>query len=128
MTEAALVMAGGAAGACLRFWLIAAVTRRAGDGFPWGTLAVNVSGSFAIGLASVLPFASSQGMDGAALAWLAIVTGGLGSYTTVSSFSLNTLALLHLGAHGRAFANIAASAGLCLGALLAGQFLGGWLR
>ncbi len=128
MIEVALVMAGGALGACARIWLITAVTRRAGEGFPWGTLAVNVSGAFVIGLFSALRLSPPHLPEGALLPWLLLVVGGLGSYTTVSSFSLNTLALIHRGAYARALANVAASAGLCLMAVLAGQHVAGLLR
>ena len=114
-------MAGGALGACARFWLSGFVSQRAGGGFPWGTLAVNVTGAFAIGVLSALMLTPAGVRDAALLPWLLLVAGGLGSYTTVSSFSLQTLALLRLGERGRAWGNLVASMGLCLAAVLAGQ-------
>jgi CrcB protein len=56
--------------------------------------------------------------------WLLLVTGVLGSYTTVSSFSLQTLALARAGESGRAVLNVIASFGLCLSAALAGHQAG----
>lgn len=93
----ALVMAGGAAGGLLRFLVGQGVARRLG-GLPWGTLAVNLSGAFLLGLlAGFLPAAS----DGVRLALLA---GLLGSYTTVSALALEVLALARGGRPGPAVA------------------------
>ena len=82
----ALVLAGigllGGAGALGRFVLDAAVTARAGDRFPWGTLAVNLSGALALG---VLVGAAVEG-DGLRLAG----TGLLGAFTTFSTWMLDT--------------------------------------
>lgn len=111
-----LVAIGGGLGSMARVWLAGLVARRYGEGFPWGTLAVNVTGAAAIGVLAALLLAP----DGAGIVhetvWAGLVLGLLGSYTTVSSFSLQTLALVRTGAPGRALGNVALSLGLCLGA------------
>ena len=124
MTDMLLVALGGAFGAVMRFWLAALVARRLGEGFPWGTLAVNASGAAAIGLLA----GAFAGAGGAAGPWreasLLLTAGVLGSYTTVSSFSLQTLALAGAGQTGRAAMNVAASLLLCLGGTAAGHQAG----
>jgi len=120
------VIVGSALGGMARFWLADAVSRRLGERFPWGTLAVNASGALAIGvLAALLP--GETGSGPATGAWHFAVLGFLGSYTTVSSFSLQTLALLHERAWRRAAANIVLSLGLCLSAAGVGLLAGAWL-
>lgn len=108
-----LVAIGGALGGIGRVWLSEYVTRRRDDSFPWGTLAVNVSGAAAIGVLAALMLETGEGLATDDDLWLALIVGVLGSYTTVSSFSLQTLALLRSGDCKRALANIAASMGLC---------------
>ena len=120
--QIALVALGGALGGIGRVWLSERVTRLRDDGFPWGTLAVNVSGAGAIGVLAALLLEPGSGAVVDDPLWLALGVGVLGSYTTVSSFSLQTLALLRSGDHVRAIANIAASAGLCLAAVSAFWF------
>lgn len=114
-----LVALGGAAGGLARFWLTAAVARRVGDAFPWGTLAVNASGALLIGLfaGAVL---TGDGTTDIPDRWALLVVGVLGSYTTVSAFSLQTLLLVARGAWGRAGLNVALSVCLCLAAAAAG--------
>lgn len=118
-----LVAVGGAAGAMLRFWLSGLVARHVGETFPWGTLLVNVSGAAIVGL-----LAGSLLEPGSAPAsfplWLALVTGVLGSYTTVSSFSLQTMNLMRAGEWRAAGWNVAISLTLCLGAAWAGYASG----
>jgi len=101
-----------AAGGMLRFAVAGAVARRWGDRFPLGTLCVNVSGALAIGLIAGL--ASGEGWRASPQAWLIVVTGFLGSYTTVSSFSLQTLSLFHERQATRALANVLVSLAGCL--------------
>jgi fluoride exporter len=97
-----------------RFWLSNRVARAMGTGFPWGTLVVNVCGCGLIGaLAAMLGAPSADtGAHPTVWAWLAI--GLIGSFTTVSSFSLQTMDLLMAGQTGRALVNVIASLGLCL--------------
>lgn len=87
--------------------------RHFGDAFPWGTLFVNVSGSFIIGLAAALTMADGRMLLGDSGRQLAII-GILGGYTTFSAFSLQTLALFHEGDWLRGGANVVASSVLCL--------------
>ena len=114
-----VVTLGGASGAVTRFWLSGAIGRRIGETFPWGTLIVNVSGAAAIGVAAAaLPAGGGTGMP--QLLWLAVVTGYLGGYTTVSSFSLQTMNLTRAGEAMAAASNVAASVLLSLAAAAAG--------
>jgi CrcB protein len=117
------VALGSALGGTARFWLSGVVGRRIGERFPWGTMAVNVSGALAIGLVAAAA-ASGQGVLAAPAAWQLAVIGFLGSYTTVSSFSLQTLALAREGEAMRAGGNILLSLVLCLGAAALGFTLG----
>lgn len=116
MPAALAVALGGAAGGLLRYTLSGLVSRSVGETFPWGTLAVNVSGCFAIGL---LAPALQEG----SLLRVAILTGLLGGYTTVSSFSLQTLTLLREGQWAAGLGNCALSVGLTLAAAAGGMLL-----
>lgn len=93
-----------------------------GLGFPWGTLFVNVTGSFAIGF-----YAALTGPDGPILAGPRqrqfVMTGICGGYTTFSVFSLETLRLLEAGSLGLASANVSASVTAWLVAVWAGYAL-----
>lgn len=120
------VAAGGAIGGIARVWVAGLVTRRFGDRFPWGTLVVNVSGAALIGVAAGLSLAQEEPV-GVTVSWALLVVGVLGSYTTVSAFSLQTLTLLREGGPGRAATNIAASIALCLGAAAAGWLGASWI-
>lgn len=83
-----LVMAGGALGAALRFMVGDAMLRQFGNGFPWGTLTVNLVGAFAAGY--VMVWLQSRG--NAALYWRAfLIVGIIGGLTTFSSMMLETL-------------------------------------
>ena len=126
MSTLVAVGLGGAVGAVARWMATDWVRRLLGDGFPWGTLSVNVVGSLALGMTAVwiqtLP-ASSQ-----TRAFLAI--GLLGSFTTFSTFSLEAVELLRHGAPLRAggyvLASIAASLmAVAVGAVLASSLLSG---
>ena len=114
------VALGGALGGMARFSMSGIIARRWGEAFPWGTLVVNVTGCALIGIfAALLPLVPGQAPFHPSV-WLVFVTGILGSYTTVSSFSLQTLALVRAGETGRALANVVASVALCLLAAAAG--------
>lgn len=118
---------GGALGGVARFWLSEFVTRRLGERFPWGTLVVNVTGSGLIGVAAALALGSDGSITARPSAWALLVIGVLGSYTTVSSFSFQTLVLLNTGEPVRAGANVAASVFLCLGAAAVAWLGAGWI-
>jgi fluoride exporter len=119
--QIALVAIGGALGGIGRVWLAERVQRKHGERFPWGTLAVNVSGAAAIGVLAALILEPGRVPVDDTL-WLALIIGVLGSYTTVSSFSLQTLALLRSGDHVQAVVNVVASTGLCLAAVSVSYF------
>jgi fluoride exporter len=121
------VALGGAAGGSARFWISGIVARRFGERFPWGTLVVNVTGATLIGAAAGLALAGQATAIGRPSAWVLLVIGVLGSYTTVSSFSYQTLGLLRAGEPGRAAANVAASVSLCLGAAAIAYVSAGWM-
>ena len=116
------VAIGGAIGTTGRYWLSGVVARLFGETFPWGTLAINVSGSFIIGF-----FAALTGPDGrifvGSTARQFVMIGICGGYTTFSSFSLQTLNLMNDGEWFRAGANIAGSVACCLVAVWAGALL-----
>lgn len=116
----AMVAAGGALGAVLRYAISAAVLHLAGDRFPLGTLAVNVIGSLAIGVI-VGAVASREAFDD----WLRlfVMIGCLGSLTTFSTFSAETLRLLHEQRLALAAINVLASVALCLGAAALGYIV-----
>lgn len=108
------VAIGGALGSMGRFWVSGLFVRKVGGTFPWGTLVVNVTGSAMIGvLAAVLLTPETQSIRHMPV-WAGLVVGLLGSYTTVSSFSLQTLVLARNGETGRALINIVLSLALCL--------------
>ncbi len=117
---------GSVLGGIARYVVAAIVARRFGEAFPWGTLLINVSGAFLIGI-----FGARATHDVSLLAqpapWLFAVTGFLGCYTTVSSFSLQTLILAHDGKLRGALGNVVFSVGLCLAAVTAGFALSEWL-
>jgi CrcB protein len=111
------VMFGGAIGTGLRMALAVWCAAKYGEAFPVGTLAVNVIGSFAIGLSATL-------LDPQGLARQVVMVGVLGGFTTFSSFSLATLNLLSAGEWWRAGANVLLSVALCLLAVWLGQIAG----
>jgi fluoride exporter len=122
-----IVALAGAVGGLARFWISSLVARRIGERFPWGTMAVNVSGALAIGaLAALLPAFGAEG-EGVPGLWLALVIGVLGSYTTVSSFSLQTFVLIRERELLPAVLNIAGSVTFCLTAASAGYMAVLWL-
>ena len=116
---------GSAIGGMGRFWIAAHIGQRFGDAFPWGTILVNVTGSFAIG--ALVAFTSVEGRLTPRLSPFAVqffMIGICGGYTTFSSFSLQTLKLIQAGSLSQASANIALSVIACLGAVWAGYLVG----
>lgn len=121
MNQLLVIAAGGALGSVARFWVSSGVYQWLGRDFPYGTLAVNVAGSFLMGLLSVLLIERlALGPEWRA----AILIGVLGGFTTFSAFSVETLSLLESGAISRALANVVISVVLCLGAVWLGAMAG----
>ena len=116
------IAVGSALGGMSRFWLSGVVARLIGETFPWGTMLVNVVGSFIIGF-----FATLTGPDGRVFAGSTVrqfvMIGLCGGYTTFSSFSLQTLDLVNDGEWLAAGGNIALSIVLCLISVWAGHAL-----
>ena len=116
------VAIGGALGTAGRFWLSGFVANKFGQTFPWGTLIINVTGSFIIGF-----FATLTESEGRLLvsptARQFVMIGICGGYTTFSSFSLQTLTLAQDGEWFKAGANAALSFALCLVAVWLGHVL-----
>ena len=112
------VALGGAVGAVARHGVNRAALAAFGPGVPVATLAVNVAGSFLIGLLAVL-------LAGRGAAWSPLLmTGVLGGFTTFSAFSLDALGLWQRGQHAGAAAYVALSVGLSLAAVAAGLSMG----
>jgi len=113
---------GSALGGVARYWCSGVAARLFGETFPWGTLFVNVTGSFIIGF-----FATLTGPDGRIFASSTmrqfVMLGILGGFTTFSSFSLQTLNLAQDGEWLQAGGNIASSVVLCLLAVWLGHLL-----
>ena len=113
---------GSALGGVARYWLSGVTARWIGETFPWGTLLVNVSGSFIIGFVAGLSAPDGRFLLGSTTR-LALMAGFCGGYTTFSSFSIQTLSLLNDGQYIYAGANIGLSVVLCLVAVWAGSAL-----
>lgn len=111
---------GGALGSVLRFAMNEAVSARFGRAFPWGTLSINVIGSFLIGLLVVLLV---ERLEVSPAVRLGLMVGVLGGFTTFSSFSLEVVHLMQNGALLRAFLYVVASVVVCVLAAAAGIHL-----
>ena len=112
-----LIGLGGAVGSLLRYLVGQAVQRTSATGFPVGTMFVNISGCFLIGIL-VRQFMNMQlSHDLRAL----LIVGFCGGYTTFSTFSAETIVLIEGGEYGRASAYVILSVGLCLLATVAGM-------
>jgi fluoride exporter len=120
MSAYAAIAVGSALGGVARFWCSGITARLVGETFPWGTLLVNVLGSFVIGF-----FSTITGPDGRILASTTarqfVMVGICGGYTTFSSFSLQTLNLMNDGEWLYAVANTFGSILLCFLAVWAGH-------
>ena len=111
--QLALVMAGGALGAAGRFWMSGVLLRQLGNGFPWGTLAVNLLGSFLAGFLVVW----LEGRGPSAIYWRAfLMVGIMGGLTTFSALMVECLLYAKSDRNGLMLAYIAVSlaAGLLL--------------
>lgn len=112
-----LVLLGGGLGSLARYLTGLWLADRLGAAFPWGTLAVNVLGSFLIGLIATL---ADESGSISPQTRLLLVTGLLGGFTTFSAFSLETWRLLEQNEMGRAALNIAVTLALSFVAVVLG--------
>ena len=117
MRALALVCLGGAVGSGLRYVVSWLALRTLGPEFPFGTLAVNVVGSFAIGFVQEAATRSAISED----ARLLLSVGVLGGLTTYSAFSYESVRLLQIGAWTRASVNVVGTTVLCLGLAMLGM-------
>ena len=130
LREILFVAVGGALGALARYAVGLGAARLLGQGFPWGTLAVNVAGCFLMGLvlALLLQLGGQPQLTPAIKAQLAfwkqgVAIGFLGGLTTFSSFGADTLREFQAGRPALALANIAANVICSLAAVWAGWVL-----
>jgi fluoride exporter len=117
------VAAGGALGSMARFWLTAAVTALSGPRFPWGTLLINIVGSFVIGAVAgvtLTPVRMAMHPD----VRIFLMVGVCGGFTTFSAFSLQLLELLQTGYVVSGLLYAAGSVLLCLLFVWLGWVLG----
>lgn len=121
MPHSVLVAIGGVVGCLCRFWLSVWVQNATGGVFPTGTLTVNIIGSFILGL--VMTLAIVRELLSPELR-IMLSVGFCGGFTTMSSFSYETLLLLESGYTGTALLNIALSIVACLTAVWLGSLAG----
>lgn len=116
---ALLILAGAMLGAPVRYLVDRAIQSQHGSLFPWGTWAVNVTGSFLLGLlvGAALPAPVAAGL----------ATGFCGALTTFSAFGYETVRLAERGCWTHAAASLVAGLAAGLGSAVAGAVLGGWL-
>jgi CrcB protein len=118
MSRTALVALGGLVGSVARYWLAGLVQRLAGSHVPLGTLAVNVLGSFLLGLVMMLSL--ERGVLGPSTR-LFLAVGVCGGFTTMSTFSFETMALLRDGEGALALGNVLVTVLACGVAVWLGQ-------
>ena len=121
MIQIAAIAAGGATGALLRFWMSTGIHALLGRGFPYGTLVVNVFGSFVMGLLYVFML---ERMEVNAEWRAALMIGLLGAFTTFSTFSIETMNLVEAGEISKAGLNMVLSVSLCIVGCWLGMVLG----
>ena len=121
MQRALLISFGGALGTLLRYLTALATAHWLGTDFPYGTLIVNLTGSFVIGLVQALGTEALMIPDDARLF---LTTGMMGGLTTYSTFSYETIRLMELGAWSQVWINVLVTTILCLGLCFLGISLG----
>ena len=126
LTTCLLISLGGALGTLARY-LVSVAALPISRVLPWGTIGINVTGSFVIGLFGTLTLANGR-FPMSENARLFVMIGLCGGYTTFSSFSLQTLDLLRGGAMVRAAVNVVASVVLCLLAVAAGHLIAAYFN
>lgn len=122
---------GGALGSMLRFGLgsfIDSSVTKSGQVFPWGTIVVNITGCFIIGLVATVSAPGTGRYVISPLILRFITIGMLGGYTTFSSFTLQTLNLWNDKQAGAAAVNVLVSVVLCLVGVWSGAALADWIN
>jgi CrcB protein len=120
LSQSLAIAAGGALGALLRFWMSSGVYALLGRGFPYGTLAVNVLGSLAMGYLYIVMIERLA----VSAEWRAFaLIGLLGAFTTFSTFSIETLNLVEQADYGKAMLNMLLSVTACVAAAYVGVAL-----
>ena len=120
MSQILAIAVGGAAGALARHGVSTAIAAAFGSRFPLGTLVVNVAGSFAMGWLYAL---FAERMHVTPEMRLLVMTGLLGAFTTFSTFSVETLALIQSGRWLAGAGNVLSSVALCIAAAWLGTLL-----
>jgi fluoride exporter len=115
------VCAGGAAGTAARYLLVTWLTRVAGPAFPWGTLAVNLIGSFFLGVVMEVGLNTTLLSPGLRVT---LAVGVLGGFTTYSSFNYETLRMVQGDSPALALANVGATLAGCWTAGALGLWVG----
>jgi fluoride exporter len=116
-----LIGLGGFAGAISRYLVDGFVSDRTGGGFPWGTLVVNATGSFVLGL--LFAMTTERAIFPADLRG-PLMIGFIGAYTTFSTYMLESWGLLESGSYGPAIANLGGSMVVGLAAVAVGLLIG----
>jgi CrcB protein len=116
------IAVGSALGGIARYWCSGVAARLFGETFPWGTLFVNVLGSFIIGFFAALTAPDGRVFAGSTMRQF-VMLGVLGGFTTFSSFSLQTLNLAQDGEWLQVGGNVVGSVVLCLVAVWLGHLL-----
>jgi len=116
-----LVAGGGLVGSVARYWIAGWMQSWYGSGFPLGTLVVNLLGSFILGV--VMTWSLERGLISPEVRIL-LGTGFCGGFTTMSTFSYETMALVQYDSATRALANVALSLGGCLVSVWLGSLTG----
>jgi CrcB protein len=124
MARLLLICLGSGLGGGARYLLSAFILRALGPAFPFGTLTVNVIGSY---LLAVVMYAGMETSLFSTTVRLALATGVLGGFTTYSTFSYETLRYLQTGAHYTALVNVAATVVVCLLACWLGWVSARWI-
>jgi len=118
------VAVGSALGGMSRFWVSNAVGERVGFTFPWGTIVINISGSFIIGVFTALTLPEGKLTSSRIFVTQFCMVGLCGGYTTFSAFSRETLNLVRAGQWLWAGGNVAISIVACLVAVWLGFIVG----
>ncbi len=122
------VAVGSAIGGMSRFWVSQFVGQRVGETFPWGTIVINITGSFVIGIFMALTLAEGRLNTSRSFVTEFCMFGICGGYTTFSSFSMQTLRLAHSRQWLWAGGNVLISVAACLVAVWLGFILGQMLN